>query len=233
MIMKSKKTPKSDLQNKKIIFLEIGISVALTIVLVAFNWSSKERREAVLVAVEPKTVIGFEELVPVTTQEIPVPGDVKIQIPNELILIVDEPITIPGLSFASSKHHEGHKFDWSVVDKLPQLKKDDDVIEDYPKVKVKPLFQGKDAREFSKWIYSQLVYPPKALENGIQGSVVVSFIVNTDGSLSDIRSTKKVDALLEEAVLEIVRNSPEWTPGINDKPVRVSYQVSIVFKIQN
>jgi protein TonB len=232
MIMESKKTPKSDLQNKKTIFLEIGVVVALTLVLVAFNWSSKERRTAVLVADEPKIVIGFEELVPVTSQERPVPGDVKIRIPNEIILIVDEPIEIPGLSFASSESNDSHSFNWRFLDK-PQLKKDDEVIEKYPDVKIKPLFKGKNAGEFSKWIYSQLVYPPEALENGICGNVVVSFVVNTDGSLSDIKSTKKVDVLLEEAVLEIVKNSKEWTPGRNNNTaVRVSYQVSIVFKMQ-
>ncbi|MDR3245602.1 MAG: energy transducer TonB [Prevotellaceae bacterium] len=233
--MESKKTAKSDLQNKKTIFLEIGMAVALAVVLVAFNWSSKERRAAVLVA-EPTTWAGFDESVPITTQDLPTPsaGKIKIRIPNDILVIVDEPIDISDISFVGTT---GDSISSTAIwgNPIPQLsKQEDDIIEEIPYVLVekKPLFQGKDAGEFRNWIYSQVVYPRAALENGIQGTVVLSFIVNTDGRLSDIKTLRKVDPLLYEAVIEIVKNSPEWTPGRQqNKPVRVTYQVPIVFKI--
>jgi len=232
--MESKKTKKSDLQNKKTIFLEIGMAVALAIVLAAFNWSSKERRSAILVA-EPTTWAGVEESVPVTTHDIPSPSvsEIKIRIPTDILVIVDEPIDISGINFVGASNDAVSGNIWGEPILQP-VKNEDDVIEEIPYVRVekKPLFQGKDAGEFRNWIYSQLVYPRAALENGIQGNVVLSFVVNTDGNLSDIKLLRKVDPLLSEAVMEIVKNSPKWTPGRQqNKPVRVTYQVPIVFKI--
>jgi len=68
-------------------------------------------------------------------------------------------------------------------------------------VEEKPKFQGKEASEFTKWINSKLTYPQAAQDNNIQGTVRVSFIVNTDGTLSDIKSIRTVDPMLEEAVI--------------------------------
>jgi TonB family protein len=100
-------------------------------------------------------------------------------------------------------------------------------------VEEKPKFQGKEASEFTKWIHSKLTYPQKAQDNNIQGTVRVSFTVNTDGTLSDIKSIKTVDPMLEDAVIEIIKQSPKWTPGSQQrKPVRVPYQVPIVFKLE-
>jgi TonB family protein len=100
-------------------------------------------------------------------------------------------------------------------------------------VEEKPKFQGKEASEFTKWIYSKLEYPQVAHDNNIQGTVRVSFTVNTDGTLSDIKSIRKIDPLLENTVIEIIKQSPKWTPGRQQKkPVRVPYQVPIVFKLQ-
>ncbi|MDR0724864.1 MAG: energy transducer TonB, partial [Prevotellaceae bacterium] len=89
--------------------------------------------------------------------------------------------------------------------------------------------------EFVKWIYARLQgnYPQAAQENNIQGTVRVSFTVNVDGSLSDIRSLRKIDPILEDCVIELVKKSPKWTPGRQqNKPVRVTYQVPVVFKLQ-
>jgi TonB family protein len=101
-------------------------------------------------------------------------------------------------------------------------------------VEEKPKFQGKNANEFVNWIYSKLEnnYPQEALENNLQGTVRVSFTVNTDGTLSDIRSMKKVDSILENCVIELVKKSPKWTPGRQqNKPVKVPYQILVIFKI--
>jgi TonB family protein len=102
-------------------------------------------------------------------------------------------------------------------------------------VEEKPKFQGKDAGEFVKWINAQLQenYPQEALENNIQGTVRVSFTINVDGSLSDIKSLRKVDPILENCVIKLVRKSPKWIPGRQqNKPVNVTYQVPVIFKLQ-
>jgi TonB family protein len=122
------------------------------------------------------------------------------------------------------------KKDSTKVSTKPNKVSDDFVP--YVDVEVKPKFQDKEATEFTKWIYSQLKYPLEAMEKNIQGTVRVSFIINTDGTLSDIKSIHKADPLLENAVIDIVKKSPKWTPGRHkNKDVKVPYQIPIVFKL--
>jgi TonB family protein len=103
----------------------------------------------------------------------------------------------------------------------------------FASVEVKPKFQDKDADKFKDWINSRLTYPAEAMENNIQGTVHISFTVNTDGTLSDVKSTKKVNPLLEECAVATVKKSPKWTPGRQrGKPVNVSCQVPVTFKIE-
>jgi protein TonB len=87
------------------------------------------------------------------------------------------------------------------------------------------MFQGKDAGQFVHWIHSKLAtnYPQAAIENNLQGTVRVSFTVNVDGTLSDVKSIRRVDPILEECVIELVKKSPKWTSGRQqNKPVRVT-----------
>jgi len=91
----------------------------------------------------------------------------------------------------------------------------------------------KDANEFVKWVNSKVTYPAEAERNNIQGTVLLSFVINADGTLSDIKSVRKVDPLLEEEAIRVVKMSPKWTPGYQQKKaVKVPYQVPIVFRIQ-
>jgi len=101
----------------------------------------------------------------------------------------------------------------------------------YDKVDKMPLFEGKDAGEFSTWVANQIKYPEEAVRQKIIGSVSVFFIVEKDGSVSNVRVEKGVPVLNEEAV-RAVSGSPKWTPGVkNGKKVRVSFIVPVNFRM--
>jgi protein TonB len=103
----------------------------------------------------------------------------------------------------------------------------------YSDVDEKPMFQGKEAGEFVKWIYAHLHYPVEAFEKNIQGVVQIGFTINEDGTVSDVKSLREIDPLLENAVIEIVKKSPKWTPGkYKNEVAKVNYQVPVVFKLQ-
>ncbi|MDR1594592.1 MAG: energy transducer TonB [Prevotellaceae bacterium] len=234
--MELKKSSKADLQNKKTLAFEIGLSLSLLAVLVAFNWTSREKPASVLIA-DHQEIVGEEEQVPITEHTPPPPEIPKIlQIPD-VIDIVDDEVDISSLfDFSESESDDNLPWNWERIGEMPQAveepKEIDEVIP-FTLVEVKPMFQGKDAGEFVKWIYSKLSYPPQAQENNIQGVVRISFTVNLDGSLSDIRSLRKIDPILEDCVIELVKKSPKWTPGRQqNKAVKVTYQVPVVFKLQ-
>jgi protein TonB len=236
--MELKKSSKADLQNKKSLFFEIGLCLSLLVVLVAFNWTSRERTASVLIAAHQE-IVEEEEQVPITEQEPPPPPEIPklMQLPD-VIDIVDDDVEILSDVDLSESETDNFFSDLAYVEKKQQaveVEEEIDEIIPFAVVEVKPMFQGKEAGEFVKWIYGKLQgnYPQQAQENNIQGTVRVSFTVNVDGSLSDIRSLRKIDPILEDCVIELVKKSPKWTPGRQqNKPVKVTYQVPVVFKLQ-
>lgn len=96
---------------------------------------------------------------------------------------------------------------------------------------VEPEFPGgEDA--MIKFIQANVVYPEKSREMGEQGTVYVQFVVNTDGSITDIVILKGVSELLDEEAMRVIKLMPNWKPGVqNGKPVRVRYQIPIKFAI--
>lgn len=95
-----------------------------------------------------------------------------------------------------------------------------------------PLFQGKDLNTFRTWVQSQIRYPAEALKRGIEGRVVLSFIVERDGSVSTIELLQSPDRILSEEARRVVAASPKWTPGRqNGHLVRVRYMLPVDFSI--
>lgn len=85
---------------------------------------------------------------------------------------------------------------------------------------------------FVKWLTDNLKYPPEAQKKNIQGQVVVSFIINRDGTLADIKIAKSVHQLLDREALRVARMMPRWKPGLADnKPCRTLFAIPIIFKI--
>lgn len=96
-----------------------------------------------------------------------------------------------------------------------------------------PTFQGGDLSKFRNWVQSNVKYPQIALENGIQGNVVIKFIVEKDGSVSDIQILQSPDKTLSDAAVSGLQRAPKWKPGKEqNEPVRVSYVLPVSFKIQ-
>lgn len=100
-------------------------------------------------------------------------------------------------------------------------------------IEVKPRFNGGDAAEFSKWVNSQLEYPAKAKQAGIQGRVAVQFTVGADGAVRDVKVLRGVSEDLDAEALRVVSSSPRWEPGMQDgKAVPVSFTFPVVYRLR-
>jgi len=115
---------------------------------------------------------------------------------------------------------------------VPEEKpEDDDKPMDFRVVEQLPEFPG-GMQEFVRWLTANLRYPQPARERKIEGKVVVSFIINRDGSIADIKVAKAVNPLLDREALRVMRMMPEWKPGIDKaKPCRTMIAIPIVFKL--
>ena len=100
-------------------------------------------------------------------------------------------------------------------------------------VDVKPKFQGGDANTFAKWVSAHLTYPEEAKEACISGRVLLQYVVNTDGSVSDVKVLRGVHPALDAEAVRVVSSSPDWTPGQQkDQPVKVTYQFPVIFQLK-
>lgn len=92
-----------------------------------------------------------------------------------------------------------------------------------------PSFKG----NVNQWLASNLSYPAVAAENGVQGRVIVNFIVEKDGSISNVQVVRSVDPALDREAVNTVKRMPKWNPGMNNgQPARVKFTLPVTFKLQ-
>ncbi len=99
-------------------------------------------------------------------------------------------------------------------------------------VEIMPLFKGGDINKFRDWVKKRTTYPQLAIEKKIQGRVMLTFIVEADGSVSNVTVLKGVDSLIDDEAVKSIAASPKWSPGLQrGKPVRVRFQIWLSFTI--
>ena len=117
--------------------------------------------------------------------------------------------------------------------KTTQTRKDtatDDKV--YEVCEQMPIFEGGDAA-LLKYLRENLKYPDKTKDRGVQGRLVIGFIVEKDGSLTDVKVLRHVDIALDAEALRVVKGMPKWIPGCQDEQlVRVRYNVPVSFRLK-
>ncbi|MBP6454049.1 hypothetical protein SDC9_36228 [bioreactor metagenome] len=230
--MEIKKTPKADLENKKILFREIGLILALAVVLLAFEWKTYDKQISTLG--DNTAAVIEEEMIPITNETPPPPAEApKIPTVSDVIEIVDDDMKIENELIINTEDDKNLGVQIKDYVKGPV----EEVIEDeeipFTIVEEKPSFQGGDENTFTKWVASKLVYPEIAKENGVQGRVILQFLVGTDGSVSDVKVVRGVDASLDKEAARVVASSPKWKPGRQrNKPVKVRYTFPVIFQLR-
>lgn len=221
--MEAKKTPKADLENKRRIFLQIGIAVALLGVLVAFEWKQYERTEFDLGTLEMEII--EEEEIPITRQEQPPPPPPPE--PSTELIIVDDDVEIDEefiIDIEATVFTQVQEF-------APIIVEEEEVEEDviFTVVEDQPSFPGGEEARI-RYLNENLRYPQMAREAGIQGTVFITFVVERDGSVTDVRVLRGIGGGCDEEAVRVVRNMPRWTPGRQrGQPVRVQFNMPIRF----
>jgi periplasmic protein TonB len=99
-------------------------------------------------------------------------------------------------------------------------------------VEVMPTFKGGDINKFREWVMKRTNYPQAAVENKIQGKVYISFVVETDGTVSNVTIVKGVHPLIDAEAIRTIQSSPKWTPGLQrGQAVRVRYIIPLSFSL--
>ena len=229
--MEIKKTANADLNNKKLLFVEIGLVLALLITIGAFEWKTSDKKVSVFD--QENTELIEEEIIPITQETPPPPPETpKIPILSDQIDIVDDNIKVDD-NILNLEDSDNLGVD--IMDYIEDVK--EEVIEEeaipFALVEEKPKFQGGDANTFSKWVSQHLDYPEIAKENGVSGRVMVQFTVNPNGTVSDVKVLRGVDPSLDKEAVRVIQSSPKWTPGKQrDRAVKVTYQFPVIFQLR-
>lgn len=228
--MEIKKSPKADLEGKKTTGLLIGLVLILAAMFVAFEWT---KRDVVITACSGIVDVPFEEeMVPITEQEEPKQAPPPPEAPKvEEVLQIAENDADVEESTIQSNEDKGEAVEIKYV---PEVVEEEEVEEQqiFQVVEEMPEFPGGMA-ECLKFLAKNIKYPTIAQENGVQGRVIVQFVVNQDGSIVDPVVVRSVDPYLDKEALRVIQMMPKWKPGKQrGKAVRVKYTVPVTFKLQ-
>lgn len=227
--MEKKKNERADLQNKRLLFTEIGCILALAAVYFGFEYTTAEVRTAALE--DAGTVVEVEDMIPITFDTPPPPPALPQIVLSDILDIVDDDIEVDDEHILLPDDFDAPVL---ITDCFEIV--EEEAEEETPPfilVEEKPKFNGKDANEFSRWVNQRLDYPQVCIENGVQGRVTLEFTIRADGSLSDIKVLRGVDPALDSEAVRVVQSSPKWTPGRQrDRAVAVTYTFPVIFRLR-
>ena len=228
--METKKTPKASLENKRVIFLEIGLIFSLVAVIGAFSYSTSIRKAPVLQA--DAGDIPEMEIIPIIQETPPEPPKLPVlPVFSDVLDVVEDDIPTDDIISL-----EADKLTAITIREYIEEVKDERVTDEeipFVNVEQKPTFQGNDAKTFSSWVAQHLEYPPIAVERGLDGRVMLEFTVRKDGKIANVKVLRSVDPILDQEAIRVVSSSPKWEPGRQqDRAVNVTYQFPVIFRLK-
>jgi protein TonB len=229
-----KKYAEADLSKVRTVLLAFGAIVAFSSSIYALTWRDKPQQveEFVMEAIDDELEIEAPQTEQVKPPP-PPPPPPEIQVVEDDEILEDEP------------EIEDIEIEEDEIVEVPDIIEEEvvveqeifTIVEDMPKFKGCENLSGNEATtctntEIQKFIAKNIVYPPMALENDIEGKVFVRFVVNPKGEVTDVTIAKGADSLLDNAALKLVKTMPKFTPGKQrGKAVPVQYIIPINFKI--
>lgn len=229
--MVPKKTEKADLEKRRGLYLEIGLVVVLVAALVAFNVKSYDSETIV---VEQRTADDEieEQIIQTPPEELPPPP------PPEPEVVTTE------LNVIENDAETENEMKMDVFDKIEkqenieivqvQVEQEEEEVEDeiFQVVEQDPEYPG-GVEALYKFIQQNLKYPQLAKENNITGRVFVQFVVEKDGSVSNVKAARDIGGGCGAEAVRVVKSMPKWTPGKQrGKAVRAAYTLPVNFVLQ-
>lgn len=230
--MEAKKSEKANLENKKGLFFEAGLIVALAVVLFAFEFKSYDKDDNNVIMTE--ATMEVEEMVIQTQQEEPEPPKQEIELSTTEFEIVEDDKEI-------KNEFVFEEID-NVIDGSFQNANVEIKVEDVQEVEEEEIFTVVEQmasfpgglQELNKYLAKNIKYPQQARETGTQGRVYLTFVVEKDGSITDIKILRDIGSGCGEEAIRVVKSMPKWTPAMQrGKKVRQQFNLPVNFTLQN
>lgn len=220
--MEAKKNPEADLERRKGSFVLIGLITALAITLVALEWTTFEKQLGSLGSLD----IDFleEEVIPPSATPPPPPPPPPA--PTTVLEIVDDEEDIEEVEILDQEIKEDTKVE--IVQRAEVIEED----QIFTIVEEMPSFPGGEAALF-KYLGEKTKYPQMATDAGISGVVYVTFVVDKEGKIRDVKVLRGIGGGCDEEAVRVVKSMPTWKPGKQrGKSVTVQYNLPIRFTLR-
>ena len=228
--MEIKKSLRANLEKGKSTHFMMGMVVALAVLFTGFEWGERYINLDTNYKISTNG-IEIIEIAP-TRQDPPEPPKPEVILKTPDILIeVDNDQDADTTNIAPSEDYG--KAPQPVYSSTIEDKKEEPA-DDYIHVnaEIMPEFPGGETA-LLRWIAEHVNYPAVAAENGVEGLVACSFVINTDGSISNVEVLRSKDPLLDKEAIRVLKTMPNWKPGMQQgKAVRVKYSVPVRFRLQ-
>jgi periplasmic protein TonB len=227
--MELKKSPKADLENKRVIFTEIGLVIGLALMLVAFEWKSYEKTTLEVTTRQVENVA--EEIIPITEQKVKPPPPAPVQQVVKINIVEDDVEVDDNINIDVEADQNTEVQEYVAPVKVDEEESAEEV-QIFMVVESMPEFPGGESALYG-YLAENIKYPQMAKESGIQGRVFVTFVVERDGRVTDVRVLRGIGGGCDEEAIRVVQNMPKWTPGKQrGKSVRVQYNLPVKFTLQ-
>ena len=224
--MEEKKSPKANLENKKLTFILIGLIISLAVAWTVFEIKSYDKREIADIGRTAEVV--EEEMVEITKQE-QKPQPVEVPKQTTQIQVVEDDVEVEDVEINAEVDQN------EVIEEYVAPEVEEEEIEEaeiFTVVEEMPEFPGGMAK-LAEYLAKNIKYPQLARESGIQGRVFINFVVENDGSVTNVKVMRSLGGGCDEEAVRVVKSMPKWKPGKQrGKPVRVSYNLPVNFKLQ-
>lgn len=228
--MEQKKSQKAKLEQNIPVYFAMGLILALSVLLTAFEWSSANRRSSVNNLFSP---VNEVEEIQMTVREPKPPKPAieppKVISPDELIVTDKEIEQMDIISTEVTTDNINPEV--MNVPKRPEPVREEE--EALIVAEVMPSFKGGTAA-LMQFLNETVKYPQAAIEQQEAGRVICTFVVELDGSIANIEVLRGVSPALDKEAIRVIQSMPAWNPGFqNGKTVRVKFTLPITFRLSN
>ena len=225
-----KKSPKANLETQKITSIMMGVVVGIAVIFFAFEWASESKKLDESIIVQD---VFAEEEIEITRREPTPPPPPPPPAPEapEVIEVVEEKVETV-IKIQTEDDANKRQMEAYVPPPPPKAKKEEVTEEIFVVVEEQPEFPGGNTA-MMKFLSDNIKYPVIAQENGIQGRVITNFVVERDGSITDVQVVRGVDPSLDKEAVRVIQSMPKWKPGKQrGSTVRVRFTLPVVFRLQ-
>ncbi|MDY9918527.1 MAG: energy transducer TonB [Proteiniphilum sp.] len=226
-----KKTPKANLERHRGTYILMGLVLGVSILFFAFEWSTETRKLDENVIVQD---VLAEEEIEITRREPtppPPPPPPEPAAPEEIVVVEEKVDT--RMEIKTEDDQTQRQTEVYIPPPPPKPKQEEVTEEIFVVVEEQPEFPGGQAA-MMKFLSDNIRYPVIAQENGIQGRVICNFVVERDGSITDVQVVRGVDPSLDREAIRVIQQMPRWKPGKQrGSAVRVRFTLPVVFRLQN